>query len=304
MQTSPLRQLLAPRLTALSHTSAGMCAVAGLAGVAAVGMLDYLTGYEVAFSPFYLFPIALVTWHGGRRLGLLLAFTSAAVWLLADVATRPPYSHVAIHYWNSCVRLGVFVILALLLDRLRLALAHEKELARVDHLTGAVNARCFSEIVDAEIVRSRRQGQPFTVVYLDLDNFKKVNDRFGHSVGDRVLTTFVERARGPLRECDVVARLGGDEFALLLPATGQGDARVVLSRLEATVSRVMAENDWPVTLSAGVVTFVDATGTADEVLRQVDELMYQIKNGGKNSMAYALSSGPACTALGTAGRAA
>jgi GGDEF domain-containing protein len=207
--------------------------VLGFAIIGAIGLFDFLTGYEFAFSLFYVIPISLVTWFAGRRLGIIASLTSAMVWLGADAATGHPYSHPLIPVWNSLIRLSFFVIITILLSTARDAMSREKELARTDSLTGAVNSRLFYELAQMEINRSKRYEHSFTIAYIDLDNFKTINDQFGHLTGDQVLRTVVCYTKAQLRRTDVLARLGGDEFALLLPETSQESARIAISRLQS-----------------------------------------------------------------------
>ena len=115
----------------------------GFIFVVAVGVVDFLTGSEIAFSLFYLIPIVLVTWFSGRNLGFPISGTSAIAWFVADALSGQTYSQPAILYWNATVRLGFFVIVTLLLPALK-ELEREKENARIDYLTGAANRRFFS----------------------------------------------------------------------------------------------------------------------------------------------------------------
>lgn len=117
-------------------------------------------------------------------------------------------------------------------DALNKAFEYEKELARIDPLTGAANQRSFYESALREIERARRHKYPITIGYLDLDNFKALNDQFGHKVGDEVLKALVHYATSSLRKTDVFARLGGDEFAFLLVNTSPQLARAILSRFQ------------------------------------------------------------------------
>ncbi len=162
---------------------------------------------------------------------------------------------------------------------------------RIDNLTGAVNARFFSELVQMEIDRSLRNRRPCTVAYVDLDNFKSVSDHFGHSTGDKVLCTIVKQANSQLRKLDVVARLGGDEFAFLLPETGQVAAQVAVSKIQIGLLDEMRRNHWPVTFSIGVVTCINIPRATDPLLKQADDLMYSVKNKGKNSIGYSVYAG-------------
>jgi len=151
--------------------------------------------------------------------------------------------------------------------------------------------RFFAELVDLEIARSRRYRHPLSIAYLDLDNFKTVNDRFGHSVGDKVLHITVQNTRHLLRKIDVVARLGGDEFAILLPETDQPAARAAVTKIRTHLLTEMRKNDWPVTFSIGVLTCLEMPRNTDELIKQADNLMYSVKNSGKDSVNYAVYSG-------------
>jgi len=256
--------------------------------VGMIGLADYSTGYEFAFSVFYVLPIFLVTWFTNGRLGLCAALASAIVWFGADLGAGHPYSNPFIPVWNALIRLAFFVIITRLLSALRAATERERELARVDYLTGAMNSRLFYDVTQMEIDRCQRYKRPFTVAYIDLDNFKMVNDRYGHAGGDEVLRGVVRSLRRHARKTDVVARLGGDEFALLLPETDHEFARVALTKLHAGLLEEMRRNEWPVTFSIGVLTCCPAPSTAKELIRIADELMYAVKRETKNGLRYSV----------------
>jgi diguanylate cyclase (GGDEF)-like protein len=151
-----------------------------------------------------------------------------------------------------------------------------------DPLTRVANPRGFHEKAQREIEIAKRYGHPFTVAYLDLDNFKVVNDSLGHSTGDDLLVRVAELIGGSIRETDVLARLGGDEFAILFSETGSEAAQKVMARIEGEISREMQVKGWPVTLSVGLVTFVAPPESVDEMLQKADGLMYEAKASGKN----------------------
>jgi diguanylate cyclase (GGDEF)-like protein len=186
------------------------------------------------------------------------------------------------------VRLGTFLVITFLLSTLKHTLEHEKELARTDSLTGIANRRYLIELASAEINRAGRYKHPFTVVHIDLDNFKAVNDRFGHSAGDALLRLVGSTIRNNIRATDIVARFGGDEFVILLPETGPEPARVITDKIQKISLDLMQKNQWPVTLSLGVVTFIQPPSTVDEMLKISDGLMYAAKNNGKNAIRYEL----------------
>lgn len=259
----------------------------GFVLIGILGIIDFLTGYELAFSLFYLIPITLVSWRTDRRLGLVLSLFSALVWFISDLMARNSNLQPIIYFWNTLIRFSFFFIVVLLLSTLKSTLEHEKELSRTDYLTGAFNSRVFYGLLQMEINRSQRYKNIFTIAYIDLDNFKAVNDKFGHATGDQLLRFVVNQVRKNLRNTDVVARLGGDEFALLLPETKQGSAQLVLSKLQGDILAGMQQNNWPVTLSIGVLTCIDAPQSTDEAIRIVDDLMYSVKGGIKNGIKYA-----------------
>jgi diguanylate cyclase (GGDEF)-like protein len=169
---------------------------------------------------------------------------------------------------------------------LRSAMEREKELARTDPLTGAMNSRAFGELATAELHRARRYERPFTLAYVDIDDFKAVNDRFGHSTGDTLLRLVAETMKQNSRAVDVIARVGGDEFVILLPETGPGPAQVVSRKLQERLLGVVQQNEWPVTFSIGAITFISPPATVDEMLRLADRLMYSAKKSGKNQIRH------------------
>ena len=117
-----------------------------------------------------------------------------------------------------------------------------------------------------------------------MDNFKTINDTFGHSQGDKVLCKVVEVLKGCLRSVDVVARLGGDEFALLLPETPLAAAQTTLLKVRGAVLSEMTKNGWPVSLSVGALSSHGDVSDADSLLKRADALMYKVKHGGKDGV--------------------
>lgn len=263
-------------------------AVTGLAlsGALAIAVLDHLTGYEVSLSVFYLGPVALAAWYAGRPLGFALAFASAVIWLVADFTAGHQYSQLWIPFWNALVRLGFFAVTAYLLAALRFHLALERRLARLDPLTDVLNGRAFEDEGERLLTLAGRRGHPTTIAYLDVDDFKAVNDALGHRGGDELLRAVARSLIDGVRRTDLVARLGGDEFALLLPETDFDTARTVIARLRARLEQLPRDGSGPVSLSIGVATFATAPATLDDAIRVVDELMYRVKRKGKGGVSH------------------
>ena len=139
-------------------------------------------------------------------------------------------------------------------------------------MTGAANGRVFYEGVSQTVERCLRAGQPLSLAYLDLDNFKWLNDNRGHAAGDEALCDLVRTIQQSIRVTDQLARLGGDEFALLLPECGDADAVVVLERIQERFAHLMDGKKWPVTMSIGLSTFPQPMRDVDAMVRRVDEL--------------------------------
>jgi len=255
-----------------------------------LGIIDYYTGFEIAFSFFYLGPVALAAWTLGRNSGFLLSVTCAMVWLSANLLAGEQFSKPLIPIWNAITRLGFYFVITFLLAELRRLLEHEKVLARTDFLTGALNLRAFTDAATREIARTRRNFRPFSLLYLDLDNFKALNDRLGHTVGDHLLQTVAFTLARRIRANDVTARLGGDEFALLLPETGHEAVKMVAPRIQQALVRAMEHHNWGVTFSLGALTFDQPPDDVVQMIELTDRLMYQAKKAGKNAIIYAVHS--------------
>jgi len=234
---------------------------------------------------FYLIPIAWCAWLGGRWTSVAVAGFSAAarfgVLFVKDRAheyTRPEM------IWEVTWEFVFFLVFSWMLFRVHQAWDEERDLARSDALTGLRNARAFAESLTSERERLYRYGRILTLVYLDLDNFKQVNDRLGHHTGDRLLREVGKTLRINTRGADVVARLGGDEFALLLPETDEVGAMLALNRVRNRLLESMSAENWPVTCSIGAVTFRAAPSSIEEMLQAADAEMYRSKTSGKNQI--------------------
>jgi diguanylate cyclase (GGDEF)-like protein len=261
-----------------------MRVVTTLALVCLVGLGDFLTGPEVAFGWLYLVPIAYGSWFLGRPFGLFVTLLSIASWVGNDFLARAPPLPLSVEIWNVVAQLGAFAAFSLMLTELKIRLARERLYANTDPLTDIKNRRAFYEAAEIELERMRRYQRPLTVAYVDLDNFKLVNDQYGHEVGDEVLRLIAHELQSSIRPTDVVARLGGDEFGLLLPETGEEMAKSILARLEIHVRTRVAAKNWNVTCSIGAVSYEHAPENVGEMVRLADRMMYAAKDAGKNTV--------------------
>jgi len=259
---------------------------AGIGSIGLLGIIDTLTGNEITFSLFYMAPIVVVTWAVHQEAGLLMSLLSALTLLGAEIAAGQTYSSPTIYVWNTLIRAVFYIIVTYLVAELHKARREEQLAARTDFVTGAATARYFHELLQMEMNRIHRYPHPITVVYIDIDNFKLVNDLFGHKIGDEVLRNIADELKTQLRRTDIVARVGGDEFALLLPSTHQPEAKVVISKVRTNLAETMKQRNWPVTLSMGAVTCVSPPHSPEQLLNMADELMYQVKNSTKNDVRF------------------
>jgi diguanylate cyclase (GGDEF)-like protein len=251
-----------------------------------LGIIDYTTGPQLSFSIFYLIPISYVVFFNGRRAGIFISLVCATVWMTADLAAGAHYSSSLIPYWNAAVRLGYFCLHTYLLSYLRGMIETMRELAFYDPLTGAPNWRLFKETAQKEMAIMRRLKKPITVAYVDLDNFKSINDTFGHDAGDTLLKVAVETIQKNIRSSDLFTRAGGDEFVLFLPDTDIKYSFSVLSRIRDIFSGEMTKRNYPVTMSMGAITFRTIPSTIEEMIKKTDSLMYTVKKEGKNDIRH------------------
>jgi len=251
-----------------------------LASVALIAMIDYATGVEVRTFPLYYGPISLVAWHRGRTAAVVLAAVCAGSWLASNLVAGLRYSGTPIWLINTGVQGASFATVGVLIAVLREAAARERLLSRTDLLTSLLNSRAFYEEAHRLLSLCRRKGYPVTVAYIDLDNFKEVNDRAGHRAGDDVLRTVGRVLGESVRPSDVLARLGGDEFAMLLPDAETRAAAAMLDRLRLLLASALASAPVPVTASIGAVTFMTPPTDVEEMVHDADAAMYTAKGRG------------------------
>lgn len=258
--------------------------VASLALLAAIGLADYTLGRELSLSSLYLIPILVVTWRISTRTGFAVACFAYAMWIGVNLHVETGYIRPESVFWEGLIKLGTALLFVALLSKLKQSLSREADLARRDFLTGLANRTAFYESVDVEMARCERFGRALSIAYIDLDNFKEVNDRLGHRAGDAALKAIADIMRSALRSTDVPARLGGDEFAVMLTEAHAGSGATVLHALRARLLEAMQRRGWPVTFSMGLATFSEMPGSVDDMIRQADKLMYRVKKDGKGDI--------------------
>lgn len=250
--------------------------------ISGVAVADFATGYRTAVSLLYMVPIVFTAFFSWRVAAVIIAALSGIADTIFDYASHHAFTE--INTINSATQTIFFLIFVYVLLSLKKSQARLRLLSATDPLTGLANGRYFFEIVNSEIQRSVRYKHPFTIVYLDIDNFKNINDTFGHNAGDALLREIAKKAKSTIRSTDTMARLGGDEFAILLPETGSGGFKGAVDRVQDILSQVKASNGSAVTFSIGVITNNCRPCTFDEIIMAADKLMYEAKLSGKNAL--------------------
>lgn len=265
--------------------------VFGSGMVALISWMDFLTKFDGYLTFYYLIPVAYGAWLLGKKGGLVFSILDLLAWGIANAVSDYLYIRPFTHYFVMVDRGMVFVAFTFLFNGLHQALEHEKSVARIDPLTGAYNRRALYDAISQEFLRFRRYHRPMSLLYLDVDNFKTINDTLGHMAGDDLLNRSVRVILKNIRSTDVLGRLGGDEFALLLPETDASSAQCIAARLRSCLLAEMETQTFPVTCSIGVITCLDLPHDADELIRFADLLMYDVKLSTKNGIAFAVYDG-------------
>ena len=218
--------------------------ILSFAGLLAIAAVDYFTGRQISLLVLYLLPVILSTWAVGLEAGLVFGFLAASGWMFCDLGAGFHYSHITIPAWNALTALGLFVLMATLVNAARKSMDQEKLLDKTDPLTKVANSRYFYELAEGEMRRAFRSRQPLSMAYIDIDNLKGINDLFGFVQGDRLLKLFAEDIRNHIRSSDILARLGGDEFVIMLPETGVDQAKGAAAKIHKAFQALAQVHQW------------------------------------------------------------
>lgn len=292
----------------LGHQTAAL--VAALAEIIThAALATYTVGWDSGFQYYLVAAVPAVflhpTWRTSIQFGAA-AFIIAA-YLTIDHIALPVMPLVdvtrVIHPLQHFNVLGAMLFIAFLAWSYRKAtsevettlqnvLSSYDKLAHTDPLTGLPNRRAAREFLHAEESRFKRSGRPFVVAIADLDDFKTINDRYGHDVGDKVLQTVANSITHTLRHHDFAARWGGEEFLMILPETGLDQGRQALNKICDRIQRAShaASQAKPVTMTIGFSIY-DGSDSIDGILKEADKALYQGKQAGKNRV-WALHSRP------------
>ena len=266
----------------------GVTVAAGALLLASVGVLDSFTGFEVRLAVLYYVPVALLAWRFPRRGFVWAAVVATGTWVGANLLGPAAPDSLSLWLWNTIAMLVPFLFVGLVLAQLRSRFDELLVMAVRDPLTGLLNRRGFEHALEREHTRARLLTRPLTLVYLDVDDFKAVNDALGHAAGDELLKLVADVLRHCTTGMDALGRLGGDEFAMLLPELPAQRAAAIAEAVLTGACKTSEDWGRAVTLSVGAATFDPVPARPEAVIRAADELMYEAKRNGKGRVAARL----------------
>lgn len=261
-------------------------AAAAIAFIAFIAVIDYMTNNQTAITLFYAVTIVAVVWLSWGYVAILAALLCGTLGCaIAHISSSPCSVTSSTRAWTQSSFYLIFTFALLALKYMQVQL---KGISTMDPLTDLANSRYFLDVGAKELARAHRYKRAFSIIYIDIDDFRVINDSLGHQVGDGLLREIAKMAKLIIRKSDTVARLGGDEFALLLPETGEVAAKAAVARIIKRLSEIKAPDSRQITFSVGVITNTGQPGDFEDIVNIAKNLMHEVKHGGKNSVKYRL----------------
>jgi diguanylate cyclase (GGDEF)-like protein len=211
--------------------------------------------------------------HSDTQMSALVGVIAAVAWSIAEAAVVWPLYPLGAFTMNIFTRSVTFTVLGRVVTKLW----KERDYSRRDALTGLANRLEFNERFEAEQLRSERSSRPYSLLFIDIDQFKMLNDNQGHRVGDAALKTVSGILRNNSRSVDTVARIGGDQFVLLFPETDEYICGILVTRIKLASEKKFQTEGWSISLSIAHVTVTGSARSFDELLHEADEQMHSIK---------------------------
>ncbi len=254
----------------------------GILVLAAIEFLDYATGASFRVELFYLAPILYITWFIGMEMGLFFSVSSL---LISDYFVRKQLLTTSIEIWHELMDLAFFVIITVLFSKLISVNKQLERQATRDTLTGIFNRNKFNEALHLETRRALRYKTPLSLILFDVDNFKRINDHYGHAAGDHVLKDMCGVINKHVRATDYFARWGGEEFVLLVTNAGTYNALILAEKLRSAIQDARLLDAETITCSFGIAQFSEGD-TIDSFIKKADDGLYRAKSRGKNRIEY------------------
>lgn len=252
----------------------------GIIGLFTLATIDYWLGEDYRLHSLYLFPFVYIAIHCSRVLTVVFAavLTFALQGTVLYFYAIPAHTKIV----STLVSLSIVCLTGTLARCLRKTLLDTHHAATHDALTGLQNRRSFDTFLEAEIARQKRYRSRFSLLLIDLDRFKALNDQRGHAVGDSALRLTAKTLKHSTRDSDIVARFGGDEFAILLPNSARSDCVDICSSIIKNIDDAMRTENYDITASIGSKTFDTDPDSPSSAIKEADKALYTAKEQGRN----------------------
>jgi diguanylate cyclase (GGDEF)-like protein len=251
-----------------------------------LGISQYLMHGAINLDPVYILPVIISSWYGSKLSGIWVSLFSVLVLGVIEWGFWQGSLQITERLVFIGSHLATFLLAALIVTYFSITHRIEVDAADTDTLTGVHSVRSLQVELNNVLLRSKRYNRAFSLAYIDIDNFKKINDLHGHSTGDNLLKEVANCLVSSLRVTDIIARIGGDEYVCVLQETGQEEARSAFAKVIDLLDKKMKIHGWPVSFSVGVVTFQKLPEDINAAMTIADKLMYSVKNDKKNAVAY------------------
>jgi diguanylate cyclase (GGDEF)-like protein len=247
-------------------------------------ILDSSTSWELSFTLYYLLLVLMVGIKISFRWGILFCILTIISGASSDIINDYPYTDCFYFYVRHINRFIIYLVIVYMASKCKNACEYERYKSYYDYLTNIYNRRGFYHALDVERKRAQRNNTQLAVVYIDCDNFKEVNDQFGHRRGDELLVEIALMLKKFIRAIDTVARIGGDEFVVIFVDSDLKTISETVNRLHIKLTEEIKNLGFNVTFSCGLGVFEYLPIDDDEIIFLVDNLMYESKRTGKNKV--------------------
>lgn len=248
-----------------------------------IGLIDYVTGTDVRLFILYFLPLSIIGWRNSKNPSFGSSLLCTGTWVVANIQRAVATQSSVVISWNILSMFTAFYVVGSLFSRMRAYVEELRNAASRDILTSLLNRRGFMAALAREAARKPSKKKPAVLMFIDLDEFKSVNDTYGHDVGDQVLCAVARVLESNLRSSDVSGRLGGDEFAVLLTDTDEAAGAIVANNLMNALRNAGPSSHSNIQCSVGAAAFNKFPSTPLDALRTADELMYEVKKSGKGA---------------------
>ncbi len=251
-----------------------------------IACLHYAAGPLFEFHLFFFIPIVIASWFTNKYFSYFIISLVIISWTLGDYLIASETLLPIAFFFNALMHAFILIYVNHLLTYIRTLLQKEAQMAREDALTQILNRRGFFEYGETAISTANRYKLPVTIIFIDLDEFKSINDTLGHKIGDQLLYQTAKVLKENIRKSDVAGRLGGDEFCLVLLNINSSQALEFSENLRNRLKECMNHHNWNTTFSMGIVSYNTVPDDFQEIIQEADKLMYQVKNKGRNGFLH------------------